>query len=82
MTSVPPCSVVASPIEETVTSTLSPECANAPRFAVTMTAATLRVRTSFETAVRPKVCRMLTIVFEVKSTLVVSPVPPRPVTMP
>ena len=37
---------------------LSPECANGGSFAVTITAATSRVRTAVEVTVKPKVCRM------------------------
>ena len=82
MTSVPPCRLVASPIAETVTSALSPECANAPSEAVTITAATSRVRTSCEVVDSPNDCRMFWIVFEVKAAEVESPVWFRPVTIP
>ena len=57
-TSVPPCRLVASPIAETSTSALSPECANAGSRAVTITAATSRVRTACCDTVSPNVCKM------------------------
>ncbi len=82
ITSVPPCRLVASPIADTVTSALSPEWAKGPRFAVTMTAATSRVRTSCEVVESPNDCSTFWIVFDVNAADVESPVWLRPVTMP
>ena len=82
ITSVPPCKLVASPSAETVTSAVSPECANGGSDAVTMTAATSRVRTSVEVVVRPKLCSTFWMVLEVNAAEAVSPLWLRPVTMP
>ncbi len=82
ITSVPPCKLVASPSDETVTSAVSPECANGGSEAVTTTAATLRVRTSCEVVVSPNVWSTFWIVFEVNTTEVESPLWLSPVTMP
>src|ERR1700736_2675815 len=67
MMRVPPCRLVESPIADTVTSALSPECANGGKDAVTITAATSRVRTSCEFTVRPNDCRTFWIVLEVNA---------------
>ncbi len=61
---------------------MSPECAKGGSEAVTTTAATLRVRTSCEVVVSPKVCSTFWIVFEVKTTEVESPLWLSPVTIP
>ncbi len=82
-TSVPPISDVASPIEETVMSMRWPRFMNGGRSAVTMTAATLRLRSASLRTLIPSRSSIDCIVCSVNGALrKVSPVPSSPKTRP
>ena len=83
MTSEPPCSDVASPSEDTVTSMRAPLPMKAGSSAVTMTAATLRVRALELRTLMPMRssidCSDCSVNGELRR---LSPVPLRPITRP
>src|ERR1700690_2028827 len=79
---MPPSRLLASPAEETVTSSLVPGVANTGSVAVTKTAATLFTRMVFPGICTPMRERILARVWVVKIVCWRSPVPRNPTTMP
>jgi len=74
--------LLASPMEDTVTSTLLPIRAKGGRLQVTMTAATLFTFVVLGSTLIPMVSSMLARDWFVKIVFDLSPVPERPVTSP
>ena len=74
--------MAASPIEETVTSILTPGVANAGRVAVTITAATFLTRKAVGGTLTPIFCSRLDRLCVENTVCWRSPVPLRPTTMP